>query len=178
MKKTFVILLEILCAQLAQTAFAAEPKVTPPPPEVAKTAKALLGRWVGEATATTPFDKPETFKWTIECKLIAMGAGAECTSGGKASIGKMAQTCLLAFDPDGKSVHYMCVSSMGEVHDHRGQWKSDSIEYEPFQGGMSGQHITEFVKTSFPSSSTIVHTSKVVMGDGSSMSFEFHGRRE
>jgi hypothetical protein len=28
---------------------------------------------------------------------------------GTASIGPMSQSCLLAYDPEGKAVHYMCI---------------------------------------------------------------------
>src|SRR5437773_2128252 len=92
------------------------------PPEVTRTVEAIQGTWAGSMIASVPGYPSETFEWTMDCRFVALGAGASCTNKGKASIGNMAESCLLAFDPEGKAVHYMCVTSMGEVHDHKGQW--------------------------------------------------------
>src|SRR5262245_30669985 len=95
----------------------------PVPPEIAATVRAIQGTWLGQMTANVPGYPSATFDWTMDCKVVALGAGASCTNSGKASIGLMSESCLLAFDPDGRAVHYMCVTSMGEVHDHKGSWK-------------------------------------------------------
>ena len=72
----------------------------------------------------------------------------------------------------------MCVTSMGEVHDHKGKWKDDkTLEFEPLHAGMMGQQIIETLKWSFPDSHTLAKTSTVTMLDGSSMVFEFTGKR-
>src|SRR5262245_40291270 len=89
-------------------------------PEIARTVQAIQGTWLGKMTAHIPGFPIETFDWTMDCRIAALGAGASCTNTGKASIGSMAESCLLAFDPEGRNVHYMCVTSMGEVHDHKG----------------------------------------------------------
>ena len=129
-------------------------------------------------TARIPGMAPETFNWTMDCRSVALGAGASCANEGKASIGLLAESCLFAYDLDRKAVHYMCVSSMGEVHDHKGRWKDDkTLEFEPLRAGMMGQQITETLKWSFPDSHTLSKTSTVTMPDGSSMVFEFTGRR-
>src|SRR5215831_2193287 len=121
---------------------------------------------------------PETFPWTMDCKPAAFGAGAACTNEGKASIGSMAESCLLAFDPEGKAVHYMCVTSMGEVHDHKGHWKDNqTIQFEPLRAGMMNQTITETLRWQFANSETIDKASEVQLPDGSVMRFEFRGRR-
>ena len=121
----------------------------------------------------------ETFDWKMDCKVVARGAGALCTNTGKASIGEMAESCLLAYDPEGKAVHYMCVTSMGEVHDHKGKWiDSKTIEFEPLRAGMMGQLVTETNRWYFPDAGTIDKTSEVKLADGSSMNFEFKGTRQ
>ncbi len=147
-------------------------------PEVARTVQAIQGAWVGRMTANIPGYPSETFDWRMDCKVVALGAGASCTNSGKASIGLMAESCLLAFDPDGKAVHYMCVTSMGEVHDHKGSWKDNqTIEFEPLRAGMMGQVITETLSWHFPDAQTIDKVSEVRLGDGKAMRFEFKGRR-
>jgi len=122
---------------------------------------------------------PEAFDWKMDCKPIARGAGAACTNTGKASIGEMAESCLLAYDAEGKAVHYMCVTSMGEVHDHKGKWIDDkTIEFEPLLAGMMGQLVTETNRWYFPDANTIDKTSIVRWPDGKTMNFEFKGKRQ
>jgi hypothetical protein len=149
------------------------------PPEVRKTAEAIQGTWLGTMVARVPGYPAESFEWTMTCQFVAQGAGASCTNTGKASIGSMSESCLLAFDPEGKSVHYMCVTSMGEVHDHKGKWKDEkTIQFEPLVGGMMGQQVTETNRWHFPTTDTIDKTSDIKLPDGSVMSFEFKGKRQ
>jgi hypothetical protein len=156
-----------------------KPPHASPPPEVAKTVEAINGTWLGKMTAKVAAFPPEEFDWTMSCRVVASGAGAACTNAGKASIGSMAESCLLAYDPEGKAVHYMCVTSMGEVHDHKGKWIDDkTIEFEPLRAGMMGQLVTETNRWYFPDATTIDKTSIVKLADGSTMSFEFKGKRQ
>lgn len=149
-----------------------------PAPEVKRTVEAITGTWTGKMTARVPGFAPEAFDWTMDCKSAALGAGASCSNSGQASIGLMAESCLLAYDPAGKAVHYMCVTSMGEVHDHKGQWKDDkTIEFEPLRAGMMGQLVTETNRWYFPDANTITKTSVVELSNGTSMNFEFNGKR-
>ncbi len=156
-----------------------KPSSTAPAPEVSKTVEAINGTWSGSMVAHVPGFPAETFNWTMECRVVALGAGVLCTNKGKASIGVMAESCLLAYDTEGKAVHYMCVTSMGEVHDHKGTWKDGkTIEFEPLRAGMMGQPITETLKWYFPDVNTIDKKSEVKLADGSSMTFEFTGKRQ
>jgi hypothetical protein len=156
-----------------------KPPSTAPPPEVNKTIEVMQGTWLGSMVANVPGFPAETFDWTMNCRVVARGAGVSCTNTGKASIGVMAESCLLAYDPEGQAVHYMCVTSMGEVHDHKGKWKDEkTIEFEPLRAGMMGQQITETLRWYFPDANTIDKTSEVKLADGSSMNFEFKGKRQ
>jgi|SRR5215813_6565781 len=151
----------------------------PAPPEVKKTTESIVGKWSGQMTAKVGGAPPESFNWTMDCKAVAFGAGASCNNEGKASIGPMSESCLFAYDPEGKAVHYMCVTSMGEVHDHKGQWKNDkTIEFEPLRAGMMGKLVTETNRWFFPEPGAISKTSIVTMPDGASMTFEFNGKRQ
>src|SRR5262245_11448992 len=109
----------------------------PPPAEINRTVGAVVGRWSGRMTATMPDGASETFAWSMSCQAAALGAGASCTMEGRPSIGDLAQACLVAYDPESKAVHYMCVTSMGEVHDHKGRWTdAKTIQFEPLSGGI------------------------------------------
>src|SRR5262249_39774435 len=75
------------------------PPQHPSPPEVRKTTDSITGKWSGKMTATIGGAPPETFDWTMDCKPVSFGAGASCNNEGRASIGPMSESCLLAFDP-------------------------------------------------------------------------------
>ena len=178
--KLFIVVILLVVPALGQKP---SDKPNPPParmlPEVARTVDAIQGRWAGLMIAKVPGYPAETFDWRMDCKVVARGAGAACTNTGKASIGEMAESCLLAYDPEGKAVHYMCVTSMGEVHDHKGKWiDRKTIEFEPLRAGMMGQLVTETNRWYFPDAGTIDKTSEVKSADGSTMIFEFKGTRQ
>jgi hypothetical protein len=149
-----------------QTAQVKPPPQTGATPEMRKIVEVMCGTWMGQMTANVP-GFPRIFDWRMNCQTVALGAGVSCTNTGTASIGSMAESCLLVFDPEGKAIHYMCVTSMGEVHDHKGKWVDhQTIEFEPLRAGMMGQPITETLRWYFPDSNTIDKTSEVKMADG------------
>ena len=180
MNKRILVWLLVLCsAQVLAGEGKSGSAPSPPPPEVNRTVQAVVGRWSGRMTAKMPGGAAETFPWSMQCAAAALGAGASCTMEGDASIGHLAQACLVAYDPVGKAVHYMCVTSMGEVHDHKGRWKDAStIEFEPLVGGLEGKSMTEAITWTFPGTGRMTTVSVVTLADGSAMSFEFAGRRE
>jgi hypothetical protein len=154
------------------------PQPGPPPPEVRRTAEALVGEWVGGLTAIVPGESPETFPWSMTCRAAALGWGAACAMEGKASIGLLAESCLLAYAGESKTVHFMCVTSMGEVHDHKGRWTNEkTVEFESLQGDFMGKTVVETIHWSFPDRSTFETKATVAMPDGSMMRFEYAGRR-
>ncbi|HJZ79563.1 MAG TPA: DUF1579 family protein [Pyrinomonadaceae bacterium] len=164
----------VLSEQIAQV------KAPQPAPgvEVNLLVDAMNGVWTGKMTANVPGAPAESFDWKMNCQMVAQGAGLSCTNTGEASIGSMSESCLLAFDPEGKAIHYMCVTSMGEVHDHKGKWVDrKTIEFEPLRAGMMNQPITETLRWHFEDSDTIDKTSEVKLSDGSTMKFEFTGKR-
>ena len=147
-------------------------------PEVKRTVEAITGTWKGEMMADVPGTPPGSISWTMDCKPIALNSGALCTNGGVAPFGELAESCLFALDPQGKAVHYMCVTSMGEVHDHKGRWTDPkTIEFEPLQAGMMGQQVIETLKWRFEDDRTLYKTSEVKLSDGNVMQFSFRGKR-
>lgn len=167
-------MLTLPCAAQTQSD-AAQPA---PPPQVRQTVEAVSGQWVGSMTATLPGSRPEAFPWEMICHPAALGSGASCSMKGLASIGTIEEACLLAYDPEGKAVHFMCVTSMGEVHDHKGQWRSDhAIVFEPYKTSWQGQLVSEEVTFNFPGADHIRTSSVITTEKGSRMKFEFFGTR-
>ena len=151
----------------------------PDPSQVRRTVAALVGTWSGRMTAVGQDDPPETFPWTMECKEIALGAGVSCTMSGKSSTGPVAQSCLVAFDPVAKAVHAMCVTSMGEVHDHDGQWVDDrTIEFSPLAGTIMDEPTLKTMRWTFPDARTIETRTLITLADGEFVRFDFVGHRQ
>lgn len=167
----------LACASLASAA-------TPPPlpPEVKQTVDAFVGKWVMDAAIAMPGAGARTkFKMSLDCKKIALGNGVQCTMSGKISdLGPLEQTCLVGHDPQsGTGTHMMCITSMGEVHDHKGTWKDDkSLVFEPFKFTSAGKTATEDVSVTWPDTKSLVFTSVVTMEDGSRTTFEATGKRK
>jgi hypothetical protein len=173
------IALTILSAAIlkTQTLQVATPNVSSAA-EVKRTVDAISGVWKGQMTADVPGSPPGSIDWTMDCKRVALNSGALCTNGGTAPFGELAESCLFAFDPESKAVHYMCVTSMGEVHDHKGKWTdAKTIEFEPLRAGMMGKQVIETLKWRFDDDGTIDKTSEVKLADGSMMQFHFKGKR-
>ena len=178
-QSTLSLMLVLMASAICRAQQPASGGMPPAPPEVKKTVDAISGDWSGNMTASIPGLKPETFPWEIKCKSAALGSGAACTLEGKASIGPIAESCLLGYDPSRKEVHYMCITSMGEIHDHQGRWANDTtIEFTPYKAFMLGQPIVETVRLSFPDSHTFHTESVVTTEDGRTMSFTFTGVRK
>ncbi len=168
---------------LLSQAPAPEAKPTPPapPPEIKKTTDAFAGKWSMDAELTMPgATEPTKFKVTMDCKSIALGNGAHCAMDGKVpKMGPMGQSCLVGFDPVGGAVHLMCITSMGEVHDHKGAWKDDkTLEFEPYKFTMDGKAATEMVLFSWVEPKLLTFTSIVTLADGSRMTFAGRGKRK
>ena len=168
------VLLAVTC--VAQTR--PTPSQAAPLPEIKQTVEAVSGHWVGPMTATLPGSKPEQFPWEMACKAVALGSAAACSMKGTPSIGSIEEACLVAYDPEGKAVHFMCVTSMREVHDHKGRWtNAHEVQFEPYKTTMVGQPIIEDVSFSFPDPDRIRTRSVITTEDGNRLIFEFSGAR-
>lgn len=146
-------------------------------PETDRLTQAFLGKWVGEMTAHTPYGPPETVAYTMECRSVASGHGLNCdTFGHSPSVGDLTQSCLLAVDPGTWKIHYMCVSNMGEVHDHVGSWQGNKLQYEKYEGTANGAKVAEEISTEFLDADTFLHTTLMTGADGK-MEFYFRAKR-
>lgn len=71
------------------------------------------------------------------------------------------------------------MTSMGEVHDHKGLWKGEStVVFDPFVGGLQGKPMTESITWTFPDPWRMTTRSVITLPDASQMTFEFEGRKQ
>ena len=159
---------------------AAAPAVAAAPPEVEKTTTAFLGKWTAEATLTVGDAAPEKFPVALDCRSIAKGAGTSCDMSGTSSLGPWEATCLVGFDPVGSTgVHFMCVTTDGEVHDHRGRWTDAThLKFErlSWSGGPGGPG-WEDLSCAWPTPRTMTWSSVMGMPDGTRVTFELEARK-
>ena len=150
------------------------------PPEVERTTSAFVGNWTAEATVKVGDAAPETFPLTLKCRAIADSRGAACDMSGTSSMGPFAATCMMAFDPVGTTgVHFMCVTTDGEVHDHRGRWTDAThvaFDRLSWSGGPGGNGY-EDLACSWPTAKTMVWTSVTQASDGTKVKFDVNAKR-
>lgn len=137
---------------------------------------AMSGEWSGAMRAEVP-PATEEFPWRVSCAPIARGAGLLCHSGGTGSIGPIAQSCLLAVAPGDEEVHLMCVSSIGEVHDHRGRYYGGVIRFVPLRARIAGEIAEELVEYRIAPSGNMRTVSIVRRTGRPEMRFTLQARR-
>jgi hypothetical protein len=168
-------------ALAAESAAAKAPERPPPAPEVKKTVDAFAGATTFDCQLTLPgMDKPAKFKMTFNCKKTALGRAVECAaSAPKTSMGPWQGHFMVAYDEGGKAVHFMAVTSEGEVHDHVCQWKDgetmicDPLRYMLPGGGPA----TEDVTMAWSGKKVVTFASTASMSDGSKVLFSGRGTR-
>ena len=107
-KVLLIVMSAVTCvAQTHQT-----PNQPGPPPQVKQTVESrhwILGGLYDHVLAR---DKTGAIPLGMTCRVVALGSGAACSMKGTASIGPIEEACVLAYDPEGKAVHFMCVTSI------------------------------------------------------------------
>jgi len=156
------------------------PAKPPPAPEVKMTVDAFVGSTPFDCQFTAPgMDKPAKFKMSFDCKKTALGRAVQCAaSAPKTAMGPWQGHFMVAYDEGGKAVHFMAVTSEGEVHDHGCQWKDKTMTCDPLKyavpdGGMASEDLNmawEGKKVTF--------TSTASMPDGSKVLFTGSGMRK
>jgi hypothetical protein len=168
-------------AVAALAARATSSEARPSKDEKVQSAHAMIssmsGEWSGVMRAQVP-PNTEEFPWRVSCAPIARNAGILCHSAGTASIGPIAQSCLLAVAPGDEEVHLMCVSSMGEVHDHRGRYEDGRIRFIPLRARISGKMAEEIVEYQVAPDGTMRTLSVVRTKGRPEMRFTLHATRQ
>ena len=140
------------------------------PPEIRQTVNRLLGHWNFQGTDTEPNAKPSRVALTIDCRPTALGAAVVCDlKGGVADSGPVEATAVVGYSPDEHVVRWMEISSSGEYHDHRGNWKGNALEFEPLSYTVLGKKYTEKFSLSFPASGDLQLKAVTESADGPSI---------
>jgi hypothetical protein len=130
-------------------------KPPPPPPEVKMTVDTFKGNWKFDTTMTATgmpgMDKPFTGKMTFNCKEVAGKTAVSCDAKMKTPLGPLDALFAVAYDPWSKSVNFIGISNMNEVHTHLCKWSGADLNCAPLKGGMgpAGDEITEDIKMTF-----------------------------
>jgi hypothetical protein len=155
------------------------------PPEVAKTVDAFVGKWAFDATFTEGAGgTPAKAKMKMECKKIALGQAADCSYATKLPDGSPLEgEAMVAYDRERKEVHFMAMTSQGEVHDHRCRWKElgggDALSCEPLSASVAGQPLKEALDFGWTAGGkTMTFKSVSTMKDGKILTFEGTGKRK
>lgn len=115
----------------------------PAPPEAVQRLGRLAGRFEGTATYTAG---GKTIEFTLrqESRLSAGGWGLETIeSADSPDLGHYASVNIFGFDPGRGQMHLYSVTSLGECHDHIGNWLSDSQAYFREEGYLDGKPMIE-----------------------------------
>jgi hypothetical protein len=165
-----------LAGWLSSTASAAEP---PLPPEVARTVNAFAGKWTFDGVLS--FEGKEVKgKLAIDCRKIALGKAVSCSMKGKfPGFPDEDDGILVGYDIGGKAVHFMAITSGGEVHDHSCQWKGEetldcgTLAYT----AVDGSPATEELAFTWADARTSSFRATITVG-AAKVRFEGKGRRK
>jgi len=121
-------------------------------PEIKQTVNRLSGHWKFQGTDTESQAKePSKVALTIDCRPTALGAAVVCDfRGNVADSGSVEATAVVGYSPDEHVVRWMEISSSGEYHDHRGNWKGNALEFEPLSYTVPHKGYTEKFSLRFP----------------------------
>jgi hypothetical protein len=159
-------------------AFAADPPKAPPaPPEVQKTVDAFKGHWKVDATLTLPDGTQAKGTAKIDCDKTALGSALACHfNGAFPQLGPHEESDLVAYDRGGKHVHFMAVSSDGEVHDHVCDWQGDVLDCGTLSAFSGDQPVKETLRFDF-GGGKLTLSSTSAFPDGSKVSLVVNGKR-
>lgn len=126
MLKNGIVFLTLIFTFIYISTASAKEKKPSGPPEVQKTVDAFAGKWGVQMALTMPGKEPVKFKAVLNCKKIAAGTAVDCSfSTHIPGIGLMEETDLWGYDSEAKALHDITWNNLGEIHDHRCQWKDD-----------------------------------------------------
>jgi len=138
-------------------------------PEVRKTVDAFAGHWTLTGTDLEPgATTPAVVNGTMDCKPAALGAAVSCLIAADISGTRIEAATVIGYSPDDHLVRWMEISSTGEYHDHRGQWKGNQIAFRPLTYTAAGAKITEYFGLSFASADSVIWKATTKTREGES----------
>jgi hypothetical protein len=156
-------------ADKAAAAPAAPAAKAAPAPEVKKTVDAFVSIRPQEIEMTAPgMDKPITTKFNMSCKKASGGRAAACTAKMKGPQGPWEGSFLASYDEGTKTVHFMGVTSDGEVHDHVCRWTDDkTVTCDPLKyTTVDGAQAYEDLKMTFDGKNSGFHVVQTLPDGG------------
>ena len=178
MRKILCVLVVSLQAATARAAESA-PAAPPMPPEVKKTVDAFNGKWVFDGVVSME-GKQVKGKITIDCKKIALGNAVMCTMKGTLpGFPPEDNGVMVGYDMGGKVVHFMAMTTGGEMHDHKCQWKDEkTLSCDPLAYiAMDGSAATEDLSFSWSDPKTSSFKALITVGS-MKVTFEGAGKRK
>jgi hypothetical protein len=128
---------------------------TPPPAEAQRLASRLVGQWKGHGTMTMD-GKPMPVDFDISCTTSASAWAVTCQARGLDPAGKLhEETHLWGYNAETSKLHFFCVTSDGEVHDHVGGFTDKGIAVE-YTGTLEGKPMVEAISFE-PTDGSTVH---------------------
>jgi hypothetical protein len=105
----------------------------------------LVGDWKGEGTLQMG-GKSHTMTSDNRCRVAPGGVAVRCEHHGQIEgMGPVYESALFGIDPQSKKLHWYNVTSMGEAHDHVGQWTSKERLEWSYRGEQEGKPMTEAI---------------------------------
>ena len=161
---------------VASGAARAEESAPAPAPEVARTSEAFNGRFTVDGTLAMGTAPASKVKVTVACRKVARGRASSCTLAAKTPMGPMEGAMLVGYNALDKAVHFMSMTSDGEVHDHVCRWQGNALGCDRLKGNMGALAVTEDLSFRFEGS-TMSFQSLTILPDGTRMAFAGTGRK-
>lgn len=140
---TLPALASIGCGSATPLPASAKTSASPPPPAEAQRLSAMLvGSWKGRGTLTME-GKPVPLDLELTCATSASAWAVTCQARGVDPAGKLhEETHLWGYNAETQKVHFFCVTSDGDVHDHVGSFTAKGIAVQ-YTGTMDGKPMVE-----------------------------------
>jgi hypothetical protein len=147
-----------------------------PAPEVARTSDAFQGRFQVDGTLAVGSAAPAKVRFAITCRRTALGRAAACSMAAKTPLGPMEGSMLVGYNELDKAVHFMSMTSDGEVHDHVCRWKGSTLACDPLKGNLGAMSVTEDLSFQFDGKK-MTFESRSTLQDGTRIVFTGTGRK-
>lgn len=136
-----------------------------------------LARFVGEWTGTGTLQTGETtapVTSAFSCEVAPGGVAVACVH--RADIegmGPLTENALIGIDPADGKLHWYNINTMGETHDHVGQWVTAEQIAWTFEGQAEGQPLVESITMDLGGDTLSFHSETTVGGQQAAL---FRGR--
>lgn len=133
----------------------------------------LLGEWAGTGSLTVG-SKTMAVTSKFRCNVARGGVAVLCVHDATIEgMGAMVENALIGIDPASQELHWYNINTMGETHDHRGRWTSDTRIEWSYKGEKDGKPLVEAISMDFAGNSIAFRSKTTVDGAQTAL---FEGR--